>query len=267
MTDACAAIVARDDPHLYQSALFAREPARQRLMVLYAFDCELSRATRASTESLIPRMRLQWWRDVVEGAASGEPAKAHEVAGPLATLLNERPLRGSPVLAGLLSAHEAFLDAASDPAAWTEWRQFRHQALIEAAAMVAAGEDVAVPSLGTAWADAFALRHAARMAAEGRTLVEGLEGPDLGALSRGRATEGAAAVLVATARSGLDVLEAARRHGADARTVPALLPTLWAERTLRLVAHGPSAVIGQLDDVDRPFDGFRLAWRALRGRW
>ena len=51
MSQACADIVRRDDPQLYKTALFAPEPARSRLMVLYAFDIELSRATRASAES------------------------------------------------------------------------------------------------------------------------------------------------------------------------------------------------------------------------
>ncbi len=55
-----ATMVRRLDPDLFHTALFAPEPARQRLMVLYAFDIELSRAAARAAEPLIAAMRLQW---------------------------------------------------------------------------------------------------------------------------------------------------------------------------------------------------------------
>src|SRR5699024_11078402 len=90
--DGCAALVARDDPQLHATALFAPEPARAALMVLYAFDIELGRAAQPSTEPLIPLMRLQWWRDITEAARGGASPPAHEVAGPVARLIVERRL-------------------------------------------------------------------------------------------------------------------------------------------------------------------------------
>ena len=110
MSGACAEIVRGNDPHLYKTALFAPEPARSHLMVLYAFDIELSRATRASKESLIPRMRLQWWRDRVEEARGGAAPKAHEVAGPLAGLVMSGALSAHDAMSDLISAHEKMLD-------------------------------------------------------------------------------------------------------------------------------------------------------------
>ena len=65
-----ATLVRRLDPDLFHAALFAPEPARERWMVLHAFDIELSRAAARAAEPLIARMRLQWWRDVVAGVAA-----------------------------------------------------------------------------------------------------------------------------------------------------------------------------------------------------
>ncbi|MEM9737320.1 MAG: squalene/phytoene synthase family protein, partial [Pseudomonadota bacterium] len=87
MSEACAAIAERLDPDLHRAAMFAPPGLRPRLMVLIAFDVELSRAGRAS-EKMIAAMRLQWWRDVVAEAFAGE-SRAHEVAGPLAALIQE----------------------------------------------------------------------------------------------------------------------------------------------------------------------------------
>ena len=268
MTQACAEIVRRDDLRLYKTALFAPEPARSRLMVVYAFDIELSRATRASAESLIPRMRLQWWRDVVEEARSGGVPKAHDVAGPLAELLNQSAFAGTADWTGLVEAHEQFLTAREDALANAQWREHRFQYLIALAGLALTGTETPVPSIGPAFADAFALRHAARMSADGQAiLLADVRGADLAGLARGDLGDAARQTVKETAERGLGLLRAARREPIDKRIVPALLPTLWAHRTLRLAADDPTTIFGQLDDVDRPFDGLRLAWRGLRGRW
>ena len=269
MTEACAAIVQRDDPHLYATALFAPEPARSRLMVLYAFDCELSRASRSSRESMIPRMRLQWWRDAIAEADAGEKPKAHEVAAPLNALVQDCDLMA--VLTSLVDGHALELDPGrplNGEKTWN-WRDVRYPAFLRAACQVLSDAPADPLSIGNAMADAFALRHALRMAqVGGRALIPDIKGRDLAELSRGALTDSAKTILRTTAMQGLNALENARRtHKAQRQTIPALLPTLWTERTLRLVQRDPSVILGQLDDIDRPFDGLRLAWHALRGRW
>lgn len=81
--DACAALVARADPDRWAAVLAAPAPARAPLIVLYAYNIEISRAPWASAQDLIAQMRLQWWRDVL----TDPDPKAHEVAGPLHDLL------------------------------------------------------------------------------------------------------------------------------------------------------------------------------------
>ncbi len=86
--DACAALVQRGDPDRFLAVMAAPRPARAQLFPLYAFNLEVARAPWVTQEPLIAEMRLQWWRDVVENAASGA-ARAHEVAGPLHDVIRD----------------------------------------------------------------------------------------------------------------------------------------------------------------------------------
>jgi 15-cis-phytoene synthase len=85
--DACAALVQRGDPERFQSVMAAPSRARAGLLVLYAWNLEVARAPWVAKEPMIAEMRLQWWRDVLEG-----PRRAHEVAGPLHDLIREKGL-------------------------------------------------------------------------------------------------------------------------------------------------------------------------------
>jgi 15-cis-phytoene synthase len=86
--DACAELVQRGDPDRFLAVMAAPVDARAQLFPLYAFNLEVARAPWVTQEALIAEMRLQWWRDVVENAASGA-ARAHEVAGPLHGLIRD----------------------------------------------------------------------------------------------------------------------------------------------------------------------------------
>lgn len=270
--EACTTIVQRDDPHLWKTALFAPEPARSRLMVLYAFDIELSRAARASSESLIPRMRLQWWRDVIGAAAGGAPPTAHEVADPLAheIQVQEDPAGLAALLLCMFDGHEQELQRLTTPAQWDGWADGRFGARLRAATRVLAGREAGnVSPAGKALAAAYALRNAARMAAGDRTLLPGVGPAGLAALARQQDHEEVRRAAMALARAGANALAAfpSARNDLNRSVGSAFLPLLWARRTFRLVLRDPSTILGQLDDIDRPFDGLRLAWAALSGRW
>lgn len=286
--EACAAIVARDDPRLHATALFAPEPGRSALMVLYAFDVELSRAAQSSTESLIPRMRLQWWRDMSGAALQGDPPPAHEVAGPFASLLAEHALPAALVEAPV-EAREMELEGGFDAARFAAWTDARFGALTAMAAHLLtegdAQQTVAVArGAGPALGAAFALRNARRMTADGRSLLPGLSPADRAALAEGHLTQGASEAIRGVASQGLEALAALRRQRGriDRRSTAAFLPLAGAGRVLgraaRVQASGPpqrmrgsfrraAAAAGDLDDAERPFDGLRLALRAATGRW
>ena len=67
-------IVRRHDPDRFLTALFAPAERREALFVLYAFNHELARAREVAREPMLAMVRLQWWREVVEGAR-----RRHEV--------------------------------------------------------------------------------------------------------------------------------------------------------------------------------------------
>lgn len=123
---ACEAIVRAADPDRFISALFA--PARKRplLFALYAFNHELAHIGESAREPMMGEIRLQWWREALDGARAGQP-RAHDVAGGLAEVFaavdlpNELfeamiaaracDLGSAPFAA--LSALEAYADATS----------------------------------------------------------------------------------------------------------------------------------------------------------
>src|SRR3954465_7509110 len=80
---AVAAIVRRHDRDRYQTALFAPADRREALFALYAFNHEVARVREAVTTPMLGQIRLQWWREIIDAAYAGTPARRHEVATPL----------------------------------------------------------------------------------------------------------------------------------------------------------------------------------------
>jgi phytoene synthase len=79
------ALVRAADPDRYFSALFAPAPARPYLFGLYAFNHEVARVAETAREPMMGAIRLEWWRETVEGALAGAP-RNHDVAKGLAAL-------------------------------------------------------------------------------------------------------------------------------------------------------------------------------------
>jgi phytoene synthase len=71
--DAAVRTIARDgDLDRYVSALFAPRAAREHLFALYAFNTELDHIGEQVSEPQLGEIRLQWWRDALDRASSGE---------------------------------------------------------------------------------------------------------------------------------------------------------------------------------------------------
>lgn len=80
--DHAAEVVRRFDRDRYLSALLAPEAHRPAMMALYAFNAEIGRIREIVSEPLPGEVRLQWWRDLLEGTEHGAAA-ANPVAGAL----------------------------------------------------------------------------------------------------------------------------------------------------------------------------------------
>lgn len=74
--------VRRLDRDRYLAGLFAPAPARPHLYALYAFSAEIARVRDVVSDPLPGEVRLQWWRDAIEGTGRGE-VEAHPVASAL----------------------------------------------------------------------------------------------------------------------------------------------------------------------------------------
>jgi phytoene synthase len=101
-----ADLVRRHDPDRFFTALFAPAERQTPLFVLYAFNHELARAQEVAREPMLAMIRLQWWREVVEGAA-----RVHEVASPLSEALGAGSLPPEPLL-DMIASREAEAEAA-----------------------------------------------------------------------------------------------------------------------------------------------------------
>jgi 15-cis-phytoene synthase len=247
--DACAELVWRGDPDRFRAVMAAPVGVRAQLFPLYAFNLEVARAPWVTQEPLIAEMRLQWWRDVVENAASGA-ARAHEVAGPLHDLIRDFGLPVE-VLDRLIAArrwdihHEphdgveglsAYLE---DTGAGLMWLAARALGAPDAA------ED-AVRAYGWAAAAAMYIRAVPQLEARGRQpLPDAMGVPDL-------------------ARKGLDRLAAARKaRKAVPREVGSALLAGWqAEGFLCQAVAGRSS-----PELSEARKRWGLLWQAVSGRW
>jgi phytoene synthase len=72
--DFAADVVRQYDKDRYLSALLAPKAHRAGLMALYAFSAEIARIRELVSEPLPGEVRLQWWRDLLEGTEHGAVA-------------------------------------------------------------------------------------------------------------------------------------------------------------------------------------------------
>jgi phytoene synthase len=80
--NSCLTLLRDLDRDRYIACLLSPADKREALASLYCFNAEIARIRDVTREILPGEMRLQWWRDVLNGQSMGD-ANAHPVAGPL----------------------------------------------------------------------------------------------------------------------------------------------------------------------------------------
>ncbi len=78
----CAKQVKKHDYDRFLISLFAPSEVREDLFSLYAFNYEVAKIREAVSEPMLGEIRLQWWREAIDGIAEGKP-RNHEVVLPL----------------------------------------------------------------------------------------------------------------------------------------------------------------------------------------
>jgi phytoene synthase len=105
------ALIRRVDPDRWISSRFIHDPAtRADVVALYAFDHELARAPRVSSNPLIGEIRLIWWREALDEIFEGRPVRRHPTVEALAAVVKRCALAREP-LEALIAARYRELDA------------------------------------------------------------------------------------------------------------------------------------------------------------
>ncbi len=104
----CEDQVRRYDRDRYLSALFAPADRRADLLALYAFNLEVAKTREAVSEAMLGQIRLQWWREAIDGIYAGTP-RNHQIVLALAAAVERHGLPREP-FERLIDARELDLD-------------------------------------------------------------------------------------------------------------------------------------------------------------
>ncbi len=107
----CLTVLRDTDRDRYLACLLAPAEKRGALAALYAFNAEIARVRDAVREALPGEIRLQWWRDLLEGEADGD-AMANPLAAALMACVKEHRLPVA-VLTDMIEAR--IFDLYNDP--------------------------------------------------------------------------------------------------------------------------------------------------------
>ena len=258
----------RADEDRYHASLFAPAEKRKALFALYAFHHEVARVAESVREPMMHAIRLQWWREAVEGAREQKP-RQHQTVTALAELFTAHDLPAA--------LFDAIIDAREDDAAHVG---FESLGALQSYADATAGNLMRLASriLGAPHDDL------AREAGIGQALAGILRAIPFHA-ARGKvylpkdllAEAGTSGDEIVQTHSGkklapviAKIADAARRHLAKARglekpgsALPAFLPASTASLYLdRVTAPGFDAF---RTSVDVPL--FRRQFAMLRANW
>ncbi|ACA16946.1 Squalene/phytoene synthase [Methylobacterium sp. 4-46] len=270
----CEALVREGDPDRYFAALFAPAGKRPHLFALHAFNLEVARVRDAVSNPMPGELRLQWWRDALQGEARGD-VRAHPVAAALDDTLVRHRLPRQPLVA-LVDAR--VFDLYDDPMPSTHdlegYCGETASSLFRLASIVLAdggepGGAAAAGHAGVAYAVAGLLRALPWHARRGQVYLpadilarHGVTREDIVAGRGGPGLKGACADLRALARRHVAAC-AKERGDLAAAGAPALLPVALVEPYLRAMERPGYEPLRSVIEIPRWRRVLRL-WRAAR---
>lgn len=274
----CAEQVRRYDYDRWITTLFAPPAEREAMSALYAFNVEVARVRETVTEPMLGRMRLQWWRDVLDAMYAGRPPH-HPVAEPLAKAVDRYGLdRGQ--FERLLEARTFDLEdgAPQNLDALVRYAEGTSSSLTVLALEVLDGRGEPERSvgrdLGIAWALVGLVRAVPFQACSGRfplpaDLARDVGVEPAGGLGGSRAS-GLADVIARVAETAEQHLRSARsrRREVPKRVLPALLQGALADGHLRrLRGAGWDPYDRRVQEPGKAGRLARTALAALGGRY
>jgi NADH dehydrogenase [ubiquinone] 1 alpha subcomplex assembly factor 6 len=274
----CAEQVRASDPERYLCTLVAPPAAREPLFALFAFDAEIARVRHAVSQPMAGLIRLQWWRDALDGIAVGRPP-----AHPVAEALRDRAwTRLDPVrdrLEAAIDARERELEdetPIADEAALEQHLDATGATMTLAALHLLEAADVAAARgagahIGRAWALVHLMRSLpldlpARRLLLPRSLLarHGLKPEELFERRGKEILASVVAELAGTVRR--DLREGRRlRAGVPRAALATLLPAVFVDLHLKRLRRAGFDVFAPALARPMPAAPIRLLWRRLRG--
>jgi NADH dehydrogenase [ubiquinone] 1 alpha subcomplex assembly factor 6 len=271
-------LVRQHDHDRYQTALFGQSVRREALLALYAFNYEIARVRETVTQPMLGHIRLQWWREVLDAAYAGAPARQHPVTVPLSAAIREFGLRREP-FDRLVDSRERDLidDPPASLAALEDYAEGTSAPLVHLALQVLGAPqgpvDETARQVGIGYALAGLLRAMPFHARSGRRYIPadiaergGLDPADYAA---GRSTPALRAAVHEIAEAAAQHLRAARnRHAAIPRSaIAALLPATVADRFLARLQRAEYDPFAPSLAMPDPLQIWHLAAAALLNRF
>lgn len=238
----CNAMAREQDFERWLAALLAPPAARTDLSVILAFNAEVAKTRDVVSEPMLGQIRLQWWRETIEGAALGAP-RGHPVAEGLAAVLAQGRVKADDLRA-LIDARETDLtreglNSLDDFLTYIDATAGAlNRLLLACLGIEAAAAQGAAHHAARATAIAGQLRAAAVNAARGRVLlprdVLAAQGVTVDALLAGRPQPGLAAAARELAEVAGREITAARalRREVPAAALPVLASLRFADHHL-----------------------------------
>ncbi|PXA90604.1 phytoene/squalene synthase family protein [Caulobacter sp. D4A] len=251
--DICLATLRDTDRDRYLACLLSPQDKRGALAALYAFNAEIARVRDVVREPLPGEIRLQWWRDLLEGSAQGDSTGNPVAAGLLDAIETYRLPRQT--LVDMIEARifDLYDDPLTDRNALEGYAGETASALIQLASLILSAGDAeksanAAGHAGVAQAIAGFLllmpihrrRHQLYLPLD----ILSATGLDRDTFLAGEDKPRISAAIEAFAGLGLEHLGKARRSGTvPAAVFPAYLPVALAEPVLRRAARAGASVL------------------------
>jgi len=273
----CLQQIRRFDRDRTLTVLAAPQPAAADLAVLYAFNLEIALVRDSVSESMLGRIRLQWWREAIAEVYEGRPRR-HAVLESLAALHARHPLTRA-YFERMIDARESELDAVvpTDLGALEAYADAASGDLLrlaaEAAGLAAPSGDVdtLIRHVGIAFGLTGIARSVLYLAGRRQTMLpesllarHGVSLDLLYELKPQPALNAAIAELAAAARAHLD---AAKKIVAPKPLLPALrIGTIARAQLARLQSRNHDLFDARSIEAS-PLDIWRVAGRRLIGSW
>ena len=276
-TTYCLEQVRRDDRDRYVATLLAPAAVREALFALYAFNMEIAKTRETVSEALLGEIRLQWWRETIDGIFDGTP-RQHQVVTALDRAIRTHDLPRTPFEA-LIDARARDLDDTpfADLAALERYAEATTANLHDLALHCLEIPDTithdAARHVAIAWCLIGLLRSVPYHASQRRLYLPQaqLDAAGVGAedVFHGRFSDGLGEVIRQVAGRAREHLAAARRLR---QSVPKngrrlLLYAVLAERyadALTRAGFNPFGADLSLGELERPL---ALIWHAWRNRY